>query len=266
MPNPGYNPRILRQLARLPHVEHVASEVGIDMEPLAASGAPRSGGDFLPVSPGNAAGSVGGEFFSADRFVITSGRLPDVHAADEFMTVAETASFYGWHVGQVISMGIYTNQQTESPAFGTASVRPFRTLDMKLVGIGLPATSIVEDDVDSGAELAIITPALTRSLLSCCANFTLSDLTVEDPAVNLERVEADLPKFSNTATSAIPLTYGAVAQNSLGKTERAVKPLSLALGAFGVIAMLAALLIAGQFIGRQLRLRVVSDLIPATCP
>jgi hypothetical protein len=251
----GYNPRILHQLARLPHVEHVASEVGVDMEPLAASGAPRSGGDFLPVSAGNAAGSVGGEFFSADRLVITAGRLPDVDKADEFMTLAATAKFYGWHLGEVIAMGIYTNQQTESPAFGTARVRPLRTVDMKLVGIGLQATSIVEDDVDFSSELAVLTPALTRSVLSCCVNFTLTELKVEDPAANLESVEADLSKFSNVTKNAIPLTYGAVARNSLGKTERAVKPLSLALGAFGAIAMLAALLIAGQFIGRQLRLR-----------
>ncbi len=251
----GYNPRILHQLARLPHVEHVASEVGVDMEPLAASGAPRSGGDFLPVSAGNAAGSVGGEFFSADRLVITAGRLPDVDKADEFMTLAATAKFYGWHLGEVIPMGIYTNQQTESPAFGTARVRPLRTVDMKLVGIGLQATSIVEDDVDFSSELAVLTPALDaigalvlRQLHADRAQGRGSGGQLGEcrgrPVEILERHQ------TRSRSPTVPST-----RNSLGKAERAVKPLSLALGAFGAIAMLAALLIAGQFIGRQLRLR-----------
>ena len=49
--------------------------------------------------------------------------------------------------------------------------------------------------------------------------------------------------------------------------ERAIAPESIALGAFGAIAALAALLIAAQLIGRQLRLdgddRVVLRSAPA---
>ena len=41
---------------------------------------------------------------------------------------------------------------------------------------------------------------------------------------------------------------------TIAKAERAIKPESIALGAFGGIVALAALLIAGQLIGRQLRL------------
>ncbi|HXQ19285.1 MAG TPA: hypothetical protein VN781_06615 [Acidimicrobiales bacterium] len=242
----GYNPTIVAELARLPHVVRVASQVGLDLEPLDAKGAPMGAANYLPVSAGNAAGSVGGEAFSSDRFVITAGRLPDPHRADEFMTLSGTVAAYGWHLGEVIPMGIYTNRETQSPGFGTARVAPFRRIDMRLVGIGLPANSIVEDDVDFSSELGWFTPALTGRLLSCCANFTLTALKVDDPAANLTSVEAELDRFSTAAKSAIPLGYGSVYQVALGKTERAVKPLSLAIGAFGAIAMLAALLIAGQ--------------------
>ena len=41
---------------------------------------------------------------------------------------------------------------------------------------------------------------------------------------------------------------------AVAKAERAIEPESIALGVFGAIAALAALLIAGQLIGRQLRL------------
>ena len=40
----------------------------------------------------------------------------------------------------------------------------------------------------------------------------------------------------------------------VAKAERAIKPESIALGVFGIIAALAALLIAAQVIGRQTRL------------
>jgi hypothetical protein len=45
-----------------------------------------------------------------------------------------------------------------------------------------------------------------------------------------------------------------VVSTTVGKAERAVKPESIALGVFGGIAALAALLIVGQVIDRQLRL------------
>jgi len=252
----GYNPKILAQLARVPHVVGEASQVGINLEPLNTRGAPYAGrGDYLPVSAGNANGSVGGAAFSVDRLVVTQGRLPSEQSTNEFVTLAETAAAYGWHLGAVISMGIYTNGQTESPTFGTARLRPYRRVAMRLVGIVQPATSIIEDDADFSTELGWFTPAVTKPLLSCCAKYTATALKVQDPAVNLPAVEVDLSKFSSVSKSAIPLTYGLITQIAEGKAERANRPLSLALGAFGAIAMLAALLIAGQFLGRQLRLQ-----------
>ena len=44
---------------------------------------------------------------------------------------------------------------------------------MRLVGIGLPVTVIVADDVDAGGALGYFTPALTSQLLSCCVNYAV---------------------------------------------------------------------------------------------
>jgi hypothetical protein len=248
----GYNPHIINQLSRLPHVTRVASGVGIDMAPLTATGAPIAGsGDFIPVAAGNALGSVGGEGFTVDRWPITAGH--EATRADQFVTTKETVAAFGWHVGEIIEMGIYTNAQTEAPGFGTARVQPMRRIAMTLTGIAVSPTSIVEDDADFGSPLGLVTPALTRQLLTCCVNYTETALQVADPAENLSALDSLLTSFS--AHSAIPLTYADVTAIALGKTDRAVKPLSLALGVFGAIAAVAALLIAGQFLGRQLRLR-----------
>ena len=55
--------------------------------------------------------------------------------------------------------------------------------------------------------------------------------------------------------AALPPGFQATAEDDEGKAERAIKPLSIALGVFGGIAALAALLIAMQVIGRHLRRR-----------
>ena len=51
----------------------------------------------------------------------------------------------------------------------------------------------------------------------------------------------------------VPFTY-VQATDVLARAERTLKPESIALGVFGGIAGLAALLIAGQVIGRRIRL------------
>src|ERR1019366_1855466 len=167
----GYNPSIIRQLAHLPHVERVASFVGIDIEPLLPNGAPIPGGSYLPVSAGNGSGSVSGEGFTVDQNTVVQGHEPNLARADQFVTLAETAHFYHWHLGQVIPMGIYTNAETEESGFGTIRVQPARRIDEKLVAIVVSPTSIVEDDADfSSGPLGYFTPALTREVLPCCVN------------------------------------------------------------------------------------------------
>ena len=58
-----------------------------------------------------------------------------------------------------------------------------------------------------------------------------------------------------SSSSSIPLLASHIYISSVdeAKAERAIEPESIALGVFGLIAALAALLIAGQVIGRQLR-------------
>ena len=52
---------------------------------------------------------------------------------------------------------------------------------MRLVGLGLPVTEIVTDDVDAGGALGYFTPALTHELLSCCVNYTETAIKVANP-------------------------------------------------------------------------------------
>jgi len=246
----GYNPAIVREIAQAPHVTAVASGTGVDAEPLGANGAPLSAGPNYPVQAGAGLGSVGGEYFSMDRLAISEGRLADPARPDEFVSSTTAAAAYGFHVGEIVPMGFYTNSQTNLAGFGTSRVKPYRRVDMRLVGIGLPVTEIITDDVDSSyAALGYFTPALTSQLLSCCVNYTETAIKV----AKADQVAGLVDEITRASPGGLPPGFNATAEDDAGKVDRAMKPLSIALGVFGGITALAALLIAMQVIGRNLR-------------
>ena len=247
----GYNPAIVREIAtQLPHVTAVASATGVNAELLGPNGAPVAKGSF-PVQAGSSQGSVGGEFFAIDRLAFSAGRAADPARVDEFMTSSTAAAAFGFHVGEIVPIGFYTNSQTDLSGFGTATVKPYRRLDMRIVGIGLPVTEIVTDDVDSGGALGYFTPALTRELIRCCVNYTETAIKVARP----DQVAGAEDDITRAAPGGMPPGFNATGEGDEGKVERAIKPLSIALGVFGGITALAALLIAAQVIGRHLRRR-----------
>ena len=246
----GYDPSLIRKIARLPDVKKVESQSGIDFLPLGRDGAPLNAPQFYPPAAGNGYGSVDGLFFDLQKVLVTQGRMANPRRVDELMLSAGGASALGVRVGDVLPVGIYTNAQTQLPGFGTARVRPIRVVQERVVGIFIPSQSIIQDDVDaSGSFNNMFTPALTRQLLTCCVNYTVSAVQVSGGARNNAKVANEIapllkgfPRLQD-AQSAV-----------LAKAQRAIRPEAIALGVFGTIIALAALLVAGQVIGRQLRL------------
>ena len=68
--SPGYDPSIVREIARLPHVKHVESWAGLNVLPLGPNGAPTGQGGG---SAGGGSGSVDGLYFNQDRFTVDGG-------------------------------------------------------------------------------------------------------------------------------------------------------------------------------------------------
>lgn len=243
----GYNPDLIRAIAHAPHVKRVRSYSGINLVPIGPDGGPIRAS---LASPGNGSGSVDGLYFDQDRATVVQGRLPNPDNPDEFAEDAPDVRYLGLHVGQVVPMGVYTNEQTQSPDFGTAKIQPYRRFNAKLVGIVVLNTSLVQDDSDAAVTLTagLYTPARTRPLLGCCVNYSETGIQV-DAKRNVAAVEAEIqqllpkgvPPFREVSTV-------------IAKAQRAVKPYGIALAGFGAVAALASLLIAAQLIGRQLRL------------
>lgn len=245
----GYNAAIVAKIAHLPNVEQVRSQVGINFLPLQRNGAPLRAPAFYQPSAGNGYGSVDGLNFDQDKVTVVQGRMADPRRADDLMLSAQGASELGVHLGSVLPVGLYTNAQTMLPGFGTARVKPTRTIDERVVGIFVYPVSVVDDTVDASTiPNNIFTPALTRQLLTCCVNYTITAVRVRGgPAATtatIGQISKELPGFPPfVSTQAV----------TVAKAQRAIKPEAIALGAFGAIVAVAALLIAAQVIGRQLR-------------
>jgi hypothetical protein len=240
----GYDPAVIAKIAALPLARHVTSYLGLNVAILEP-------GQDQAANAGSQAlsGSLDGEFFSTDRLTIVQGRMPDPASLDEAVIDAKGTPAQV-HVGTVAPLGFYTNAQVSSPGFGSKPVRPYLTMNIRIVGKAVYSSEETQDDADVQRDgSALFTPALTRLLAKCCASFTETAVQL-DPGASVAAAEASIQRVLPTG---FPIEFYVTAQTE-AKAERAIEPTSIALAVFGGIAAVAALLISGQVIGRQLRL------------
>jgi hypothetical protein len=240
----NYSPKTAAAIAHLPEVKRVESWVGVFAVPLERDGAP----DFALSNDVNIAGSKG-LYFDEDRPTALQGHIPNPSRVNEFMTTALGASLLGAHVGQVVPVGMYTLQQADMPGFGTPRVPPALRVDMTLTGIVEFNNQVIEDDTDRLPTNLVYTPAFTR---------LVPDSATEGTWYGIQLVHGDHDIASVEQALLRVLPPGAAGNFSVtaiteAKVERAVKPESIALAMFGLIAAAAALGIALSVIARQLR-------------
>jgi hypothetical protein len=236
-------------LARLPHVKRVESADVLNAAQLGPNGAPVShGGSTGQVF---SVGSVDGLFFNQDRVTVVDGRMANPRLAGQAVVTEEAAHLLGLHVGETVPVGFYTSAQMSSPGSGTAAVQPRARIDIKIVGLVVLNSAVVQDDAErSISALVILTPALTSRVAQCCGDgLAQFGLRLDRGSSEVSTVETEVERLLPAGVG----FYVSVTSVSEAEAQRAVQPESLALGVFGGIAVLAALLIAGQVIGRQLR-------------
>jgi hypothetical protein len=244
----GYNGALLRKISHLPHVKGVESEVGINAGPVNKQSEPTAASNGIGPN-----GSVDGLGFNEDRVIVTQGRMANPRKPNEFVLDSATARRFGLHVGQTVTIGWISNATGASQGgAGPFKIPRDHQIRMKLVGVGaIDVDALFEDqDSASASTIELFTPAFTHRLLTCCSDDMESAISLDGgtrylPAVESE-VRAILPK-------GLPFTY-IQATTAAARAERTLKPESIALGVFGGIAGLAALLIAGQIVGRRIRL------------
>ena len=254
----GYSLAGERLVGRLPLVSHVANDENLNGQPLTRTGNQIENppaATALGISTLNNYGSLDGEFTSQNRATAVEGRLPDPRRADEIALAPIVAQALNVHVGDTMPIGFYTNQQTTLPGYGTSAtfnVKPYRKMMMKVVGLVDFNSVVVVDSLEvTGTANILYSAAMTRQLLACCVTNVTTDLQLVHGNRDVPRVEAEIGHVA--AAQALGGLFIGV-QPDVSAAERAIRPESIALAVFGGIAALAALLIAGQAMGRQLRL------------
>ena len=184
-------------------------------------------------------GSLGAEFFSQDRFTVTDGRLADPRRANEVMVSQTAAKILRLRVGKALTLGFPTT------ALNTVG-RPTR---VTVVGIGLLNSQIVQDDIQRLPTYMIVTPALTNSLGSKYRGIPWYEIQVAGGSRNVPAVEHEIERHVRAY-----LVFNASSVFA-AQAELAIKPVATALWVFGVIAVLAGLLLALQAMARLLHTR-----------
>ncbi len=234
-----YSTAATEKIAALPGVRHVEGGINLVATPLLPDGAPRLGTATLESTVAFA--SVDGLYFDEDRLAVTDGRMADARRPDEIVMTARAARILGFHVGQVIPYGLYTQQQEGLPGFGTPAVAPHRRIDAKLVGLVQLSNAIVQDDIDRLPTFFIFTPALGKEVVADGSQGAGGDVTyglqLDDGNSGVTKVEQEFAKVVPPGTTDDFHALAPVA----AKVDRTVKPLSIALGVFGGVAALAAL-------------------------
>src|SRR6202044_3363860 len=144
-------------------------------------------------------------------------------------------------------------QQEELPGFGTPAVRPTIAFTAKLVGFASLSSEIIEDDIDRVPSLIILTPALAKEVVGRSGldstDAEIFSIQTDHGSSDVAHVELEIARLIPPSVVASVHATAPVA----AKADRSLKPIGIALGVFGAIALLASLLIATQAISRRLR-------------
>ena len=239
---------LVPKIVRLKDVAEVRTLASGDAVPLGASGAPL----LNTVNSVVLGGSVDGYLTREDRLSVLQGHLANPKSLNQIEVTPGAARFWNVHAGEVVPIGFYAPRQANLPGFGTSKVKPMITVHATVTAIVAMNSEIVQDDVDRAYGFAFLTPAMTKRAAAI-------DVDWKNPvyyAIQLRHGNQGLANVEAQLVRLIPAHYTYEFHDSSSVTatvELAVKPESVALGAFGVIAALVCLILSVQALSRQLR-------------
>lgn len=240
----AFDPEVADAIKRFPEVADAATYVGLNAAPLDKDGRPVVEGPEAELL-----GSVDGRFFRMDRPAVVRGRLPDPNRADEAAVNETMANEGGIAIGHTADLGVYTDEQVEQDDFEDNPPEPAGRGTITVVGVVAFGDEIVQGDAERFGRV-LVTPAFTRPNLAF-NSYAWQAITLKrgdtDVATVQRRIRAMLP---DGAQALFRLTSA-----DIDRTQRAVRPLALALGVFGLLTGLATMVLVGQAVLRAIRLQ-----------
>jgi hypothetical protein len=243
----GYDPSAIARIDHLPLVRRAGTEIGFDGNLQVIKGAEvhQTAGESFP----SVEGSPDGQYSVLDRATVTAGRpLGPVRTAQAVVN-AQAATELRVHVGSVLELGFATDAQENAD---TDIGNDLRMARITVVGIVQFNDQVIEDQADPlGGAYVLLSPELTRQLESQYATYSGTALQVSGGARNVPAVLAKVARIVPRGLSgSLPPEEASVV---VGKADRALRPEAIALEVFGALAGLAALVIGGQAVVRQVR-------------
>ncbi|MGZ4790445.1 MAG: FtsX-like permease family protein [Ilumatobacteraceae bacterium] len=235
-----YNAEINAAVAALPEVLQSRTYIAFGVSILDSAGRPDTSFNY------ETSGTFDGRYIDQDRFTPLDGRQADPTRADEVVINERAARALGAHVGQHLELGLYSVEQLTAPTFATDPPPPVMRTTATVVGIGLLPEEIVQDDADRDERL-LLTPAYSDKARQY-ASYAVQGLV-------LRHGDADVAALEARLASIIPPGTAEFRATSVDRFHalQAVRPLTIALALFGLIAGLAGLVLVAQAIGRLLR-------------
>ncbi len=240
---------LLGQMRHLPHVQGLVTADAYN----AALLTPRGGYGPVLFTQVQLVASNDGMFTRQDRLTVTVGRR--AVRPDEVVATSRAAALLHLHVGSRLAVGIWASSSVRGlPPF-------YRKLDLTVTGIGVVSTQIVQDDIDADRTGFLIgTPALDREFVPCCTATSYIGLRLADGSRYDSAVGQEYESLENTssfyANGGAELLQALEVYNTSAieaEAQRSIRPEAIALGVFGLITGLAALIIGAQSVSRQLR-------------
>ena len=248
----------LRRVAALPEVQQAFRVTGSTIGALILAGADPTEPSGWHRQLGIVALDPGGSV-AFGRPIVVAGRLPDERRPEEAAVDEELAARHGLGVGSRYRVRAFTLEQLNPAGEGRAVVPEGAVGDLRVVGVVRYPRDLVPVVTDQQNLLVnhgdlYLTSAWWRRYGPDVANYGIG------LAVRLSNGQADLPRLQ----ASLRRLYGrqALAEGVDGSsgdeavtagTRRAIRLQSAALAAFALLAALAALLLVGQTLGRQIR-------------
>jgi hypothetical protein len=228
-----------KTISLIPGVRHVERFVFPLTAPIGPEGQIERSAALVPAT------GADGYFYNEDRPGVVAGRMPNPNRVGEFATTPQAARSQGWHVGEFVKWVVFRPSQFS--ANGTTPRRPARIVREQLVGLVKFNNSVVQDQADTKESFVIFTPAFARAdaFGGAGTNYAIQLRKSASVAGVEKRIIRVFPRGA--------VYQFAVTAEAVAKVERAVRPESIALGAFGGIVALATLAIVAMALARLIR-------------
>ena len=259
--DPSVGARALAIRARVLALPEVAQSA---RAPFVFMSADRQGTDVGGINPFAAADSD--MFRTIDRPLLLDGRLAHADRADEAVVDDVTASQRHLRVGSRVRMWAFSGSQMGNPSTTVFSKYPvpggpsyeFRVVGVVRIpgGVDAPPASISKDAAYDGVGEIHLTPAFLRRYAADQGVPVEALPGMEIFRVRLRHGLADLRAFEHAVVGIVSPGDGQVhvssdARDAATETEKAIHLETIGLLVFAALAALAALLVLGQALARQ---------------